>query len=82
MKRGIGLVALAVAGGVVPAGLGDMAHAGVVVGVTAIALALLVAACLVAPMLTGRSSGTTRAKTTGAPFHPTVPRLRSPARGI
>jgi hypothetical protein len=81
MRTAIGLIGLGVAGGVVPTGLAGIAHAGAVVGGTAAALVLLVTVCLVAPALSRRRSGATRARAQTAPFNPAVPLSRSPARG-
>jgi hypothetical protein len=82
MRIAIGLIGLGVAGGVVPTGLAGLAHAGAVVGGTVGALVLLMAVCLAAPALSRRRSATTRARAKAAPFNPTVPLSRSPARGI
>ena len=82
MRSAIGLIGLGVAGGVVPTGLAGITHAGAVVGGTAAALVLLVTVCLTAPALRRQRSGTTRAQAKTAPFTPTVPLNRSPARSI
>jgi len=82
MKTAIGLIGLGVAGSVLPAGFPDMTQAAVMVGGTALALALLVAACLTAPILARSRSATTRSKTSPAPFYRAVPRDRSAARLI
>jgi tellurite resistance protein TehA-like permease len=51
MKKAMGLIGLGVAGGTIPAGWAGLAHAGVVIGGAAGALALLVGVCLVAPVV-------------------------------
>lgn len=82
MRTAIGLISLGVAGGIVPAGLDGFAHAGIVVGGTAAALALLVGVCLAAPALARRRSRTTGSGANSAPFRPAVPPIRSTARSI
>lgn len=82
MRTAIGLIALGVAGGVVPTGLAGIAHAGAVVGGTAAALALLVTLCLATPVLIRRRSGTTRSEAKVAPSRPAVSLSRSPASGM
>jgi tellurite resistance protein TehA-like permease len=54
MRKAIGLIGLVVAGGTIPAGWAGLAHAGVVLGGAAGALALLIGVCLVAPALARR----------------------------
>ena len=82
MRIAIGLIGLAIAGGVVPTGLAGISHAGPVVGGTAAALVLLMTVCLAAPALRRRRSSTMQARPNPAPFNRTVPLHRSPARGI
>jgi hypothetical protein len=78
MRIAIGLIGLGVAGGTIPTGLAGIAHAGAVVGGTAAALALLVGACLAAPVLVRRRSRTTGPGAQVAPFRPadSLPRSR------
>jgi hypothetical protein len=78
MRIAIGLIGLAVAGGIIPAGFAGMAHAGLVVGGTAAALALLMGVCLAAPVLVRRRSRTSGPRANVAPFRPADP---LPARG-
>jgi hypothetical protein len=81
MRIAISLIGLGVAGGTGPTGLAGMAHAGIVVGGAAAALALLVSVCLAAPVL-ARQIRNTGARAKVAPVRHAVPPTRAPARGI